>query len=409
MRKNRFHRILCVVLALLLLIGAWYSEPFGTGKAGAVTQEEIDAMKDEITGIANEIKSLENQLKDLGNDKAKALEQVALLNDEIELINQQIAGTNKVILEYDGLIAAKEKEIIEIEDKEADQYKLFCKQVRSMEERGSISYFSILFDAADFSDLLDRTMMISEIMDYNNDVINLLLATREELKTAKLELEESREDQQALRNDQVAARDELERREREAAELVQRIQNKEAGYEDAVKQLEAENKRIEEEMKQAELLLKAQIAGVDAETGFKWPVPGFYRLTSGFGWRTHPVYGTRRHHNGTDIASPGIYGTPIYAAKSGVVTTSLKVSSYGNYVVVSHSDGYQTLYAHMSRRAVSVGDVVKQGDILGYVGNTGVVTGTHLHYEVWYKGERTDAELYYPNLESVFVRAYNGE
>ena len=173
--------------------------------------------------------------------------------------------------------------------------------------------------------------------------------------------------------------------------------------------LQEENRRIEEEMKEAEKKLAAKIAEVDAETGFYWPVPGFYRLTSGFGWRTHPVYGTRKHHNGTDIAAPGIYGTPIYAAKSGVVITSTKVSSYGNYVVVSHSDGYQTLYAHMSKRAVSVGDVVKQGDILGYVGATGVVTGTHLHYEVWYDGERTDAELYYPNLESVFVRAYNGE
>ena len=76
-------------------------------------------------------------------------------------------------------------------------------------------------------------------------------------------------------------------------------------------------------------------------------------------------------------------------------------------MVLSHSDGYQTLYAHMSKRAVSVGDIVKQGNVLGYVGSTGASTGSHLHYEVWYNGERTDAETYYPNLEGIFIRAYN--
>ena len=92
-----------------------------------------------------------------------------------------------------------------------------------------------------------------------------------------------------------------------------------------------------------------------------------------------------------------------------MVTTSAYSSSYGNYVVVSHSDGYQTLYAHMSKRAVSEGKIVKQGETLGYVGSTGASTGSHLHYEVWKNGERTDAELYYPELDKVFIRAYNGE
>ena len=92
-------------------------------------------------------------------------------------------------------------------------------------------------------------------------------------------------------------------------------------------------------MKSAEKMLAAQAAGVVSEKGFVWPVPGFYRLTSGFGWRIHPIYGTRRHHNGTDVSSYGIHGTPILAAKTGVVTTSAYSSSYGNYVVVSHSDG----------------------------------------------------------------------
>jgi len=410
MRKtSRKYRLLSVLLATVLLTGLWSDMPVLAERARAVTQEDIDAMKDEISGIANEIKELEKQLKAIENDKAQALEQVRILDDQIALMNTQIANTAAVIREYDALITVKEREIAKIEAEEAAQYDLFCRQVRSMEEQGGVSYLAILFDATDFSDLLDRAMMVSEIMDYNNGIITMLLDTRDELQAAKAELEESRGEQKTLQDGQVAAQADLAARQTEAGKIVQGILNQEAGYENAVYALEAENRRIEAEMKSAEKMLAAQAAGVVSEKGFVWPVPGFYRLTSGFGWRIHPIYGTRRHHNGTDVSSAGIHGTKILAAKSGVVTTSEYSSSYGNYVVVSHSDGYQTLYAHMSRRAVSVGDIVKQSDVLGYVGSTGASTGSHLHYEVWKDGERTDAELYYPNLDDIFIRAYNGE
>lgn len=409
MKHRKFRRVVCLATALALLAGLWYAAPSLSGTASAVTQAEIDAMKDELSGISTQIKELEGQLEQIASDKAKALEQKKLLDQQIALIAQQIRDTDAVLAEYDGLIAAKEAEIAEIEAKEAAQYDLFCQQVRSMEEQGTVSYLSILFDSADFSDLLDRAMMVSEIMDYNNDIINMLLDTRAQLQTAKEELEEERAAQQALRDEQAESKANLEVQQANAAALAQKLMDKESEYEASVKELEAEDARIEKEMKEAQRQLAAQNAGIVSETGWYWPVPGFYILTSGFGWRKHPVYGTRRYHKGTDIGGAGIGGTAIGAAKTGVVTTSKYSSSYGNYVVVSHSDGYQTLYAHMSARAVSEGDIVTQGQTLGYVGSTGVSTGNHLHYEVWYNGSRTDSEQYYPNLESVFVRRYAGE
>lgn len=407
MKHLKFRRGICILTALALFAGIWCAAPSLTPEASAVTQAEIDAMKDDLENIAGKIGDLKTQLKQIASDKAKALEQKRLLDEQIALISNQIAETDRVIAEYDGLITLKEAEIADIEAKEAAQYELFCKQVRSMEEQGSVSYLSILFDCSDFSELLDRAMMVSEIMDYNNDVINMLLATRDALQIARQELETKRAEQQTLRDGQAAARAELELQEAEANALAKRLANKEAAYKSSVKELEAEDKRIEADIKKAEKQLAAQNAGIVSESGWYWPVPGYYTLTSGFGWRTHPVYGTRRYHKGTDVGGAGINGTPIGAAKSGIVTTSKYSSSYGNYVVVSHSDGYQTLYAHMRSRAVKVNDVVKQGQTLGYVGTTGVSTGPHLHYEVWKNGERTDAEKYYSNLESVFYRRYN--
>ena len=142
--------------------------------------------------------------------------------------------------------------------------------------------------------------------------------------------------------------------------------------------------------------MKPQIDNVPSESGFVWPLPGYYTLSSLFGGRIHPITGRPNNHTGIDIPAPG--GTPIVAAKSGVVTKSLHKGSYGSYVVISHSDGTSTLYAHMSRRAVSAGQTVKQGQVIGYVGHTGSATGDHLHYEVRVGGSRRDPVSYYKNI-----------
>ena len=130
-------------------------------------------------------------------------------------------------------------------------------------------------------------------------------------------------------------------------------------------------------------------------------MPGYYTITSVFGPRIHPITGRPGNHTGTDIAAPG--GTKILSARGGVVTISTYNSSYGNYVVVQHDNGISTLYAHMNSRAVSEGDVVSQGQVLGYVGTTGSSTGNHLHLEFRVNGSRTDALDYYPSLAGQFT------
>ena len=138
-----------------------------------------------------------------------------------------------------------------------------------------------------------------------------------------------------------------------------------------------------------------------SESGFLWPLNASYNvLTSLYGPRRHPVTGKPNNHTGIDIPAPK--GTKIMAAKSGVVVTSTYNNSYGNYVVVAHSDGTSTLYAHMSKRSVSEGQTVRQGDKLGEVGTTGSSTGNHLHFEFRVNGTRKDALDYYPSLAGQF-------
>ena len=166
----------------------------------------------------------------------------------------------------------------------------------------------------------------------------------------------------------------------------------------SAQKLDSEIKRLEREM-------AAQISQVKSESGFLWPLSSNRNILSSlYAGRLDPITGKPDSHTGIDIPAPK--NTPILAAKSGVVVTSIKGSgsywSYGNYVLIAHSDGTSTLYAHMEKRNVSKGQVVKQGDVVGYVGTTGRSTGNHLHFEVRVNGNRRDPLDYFKDMPLYF-------
>ncbi|HTF18198.1 MAG TPA: M23 family metallopeptidase [Chryseolinea sp.] len=118
-------------------------------------------------------------------------------------------------------------------------------------------------------------------------------------------------------------------------------------------------------------------------------------IASGYGWRTHPIYKVKKLHQGMDFAAS--IGTPIYATADGIAETSVKFSGYGKSVEIDHGFGYRTRYAHMHGFVVRSGQHVKRGDLIGYVGNTGLSTAPHLHYEVLLKGSQVDPVHYFYN------------
>ena len=263
-----------------------------------------------------------------------------------------------------------------------------------------MSYWSILFNAEDFSDLLDRIADVDAVMAYDNEVMDQLIATREELERLQADLESARAEEQAAKEQQEAKKAEQQAKVAEAQALVDQINadvaevNRQLDEESAAaSEIQAEiakkQKQLEEERKQNNIV-------ISSETGYLWPLPGYYRLSSQFGYRIHPITGVAHSHTGIDIPASG--GTPILAAKSGQVVTSAYHYSYGNYVVIDHGNGNSTLYAHMSSRAVSEGQMVTQGQVIGYVGTTGSSTGNHLHFEVRDNYTRVDPESKFPSL-----------
>ena len=385
------------VLALLLLL------PMVTmilGGAGAVTQSEIDALKAEQAASQARQDELEEQLADVEADQAEAQQRRQLLQAQLDAINNEIENIDKQIAYYDQEIAQKEAEQAEAEANEEAQYELFCQRVRAMEEEGTVSYWSILFNSESFSELLDRLADIDAVMAYDNQVMDELIAIREEIIALRTQLETSRAEEQAARDQQAAKQAEQQAKVAEAQELLDQIN---ADVAEVNRQLDAESEaaaeiqaEIAQKQKQLEEQRRQNNITIDSETSYLWPLSGYYRLSSLFGYRIHPITGEAHSHTGIDIPAPG--NTPILACKSGQVVTSAYHYSYGNYVVIDHGNGNSTLYAHMSSRAVSEGDMVTQGQTIGYVGTTGSSTGNHLHLEVRDNYTRVDPESKFPSL-----------
>lgn len=402
-RHTGFRKFLALALTLTLVLTL--TGPAVVMEAGAVTQAEIDALKSDASKLNDQKKDIQNQLKSVRADKSKALDQKELLEQQIDVIVNEISNLDAQISKYSELIGEKETELAENEADRQKQYELFCQRVRTMEEEGEVSYWSILFSSSDFSDLLDNFMMIEEIIEYDNGIMESLLALQRQIEEDKAALESAKAEQESAKAAQVAARQELKSQESEVDKLIGEI----SAQEDQLEKIEADLKKAADaanaEIKKKEQELASQIKNVPSESGFLWPLTNYNTLSSLFGNRIHPITGKPNNHTGIDIPAPK--GTPILAAKSGVVSISTKNRSYGNYVVVSHSDGTSTLYAHMSARSVSEGQTVKQGQKLGAVGTTGSSTGNHLHFEIRVNGSRVDPVSYFKD-KTLYV-TYNGQ
>ena len=390
---KRRKRMLSVCLAVALLFTAALP-------AGAVTQSDIQAIKNQLGSVTARKEEAEAQLAAIRGDLSRAQEQVELVQEQVLLTEQQVSAGRELLAQYDRQIGDNQQEIAELEAKEARQLEQFYQQVRWMEETGGTSYLSVLFDARSFSDLLDYAMLVVDIMDSSARIVTELHDTQADLGEVRKALQADREQQAQVQSELEANLAELEDQRAQARALLAEIADSESEYAQKAAQLAAEEAEMERSLKEAEDRWAAQIAaaGAGASGDWYWPVPGYYTITSFFGWRD--LYGSADNHTGTDVSVP--QGVEIHAAQDGVVTLSRYNSSYGNYCIINHGNGYATLYAHQKQLPlVKVGDTVSKGQVIGYVGNTGNSYGAHLHFELRVNGVRDDVLKLYPNLNFI--------
>ncbi len=392
-------KLISSLLAMsLILVG---TIPVITTHTQAVSQADIDALKEQMEVISSEKEEIQNTIASLEGEHASVIAQKAALDEQNELARQEIELINEQIDIYDQIIANKQIELEEAEAEEAEQMEGFRSRMRSMEEEGTVSYLAILFEATSFSDLLSRIDIIREIMERDNELEENCIEARERVEEVKADYETTLSEQEAVKAELLEKKAQLESDIEAASQLLIELEDDIAEYEAFYAEKEAIEAEVDAEIRELLAELEAQQAAAEAAgqagnitgTGtYIWPLPG-YSPGSAYGWRLHPILGVMKFHAGEDIGAPS--GTPILAADSGVAYPAVNPGGYGNYVLINHGDGRSTLYAHMTSYCVSYGETVTQGQVIGYVGSTGLSAGPHLHFEVRVNGNTTDPKSYF--------------
>lgn len=341
------------------------------------------SLSDQLQEARDAQAELEKQIEAIQSDKSKALEEKALLdrqNDklrsEISLLQQQSDET--------------QTRITELTQKEQEQYELFCRQVREEEERGTVSYWSVLFKASSFTDLLARMDFVNEVMDYDRQVISDLQTTRRQLTEDKAALEQQKSE---LESSQTKLQQQVDA----ASTLIREYEETEAGHQAMLDEAAEDEARIQALIRQQQSGGSSGGSGSSGSNsgvdGYIWPTNNTRVVTSPYGERWCPFHGYESH-NGADIDAAR--GSAVLAAKSGRVIQAGWNGGYGISVMIAHDDGITTLYGHMDGCSVSVGQTVSQGETIGICGNTGNSSGAHIHYTMYKNGGTIDPLPYLP-------------
>lgn len=389
-------RLIAIILAVVLL-GTLIIGALSSVVAGAVTQSEINALKEERDKLTKKQSEIQSQINSLEYEQLSILAKKEVLDEQVDITQKKIDVLTQQIEGLDELIAEKEREARTLQRKQDAQFDLYKERVRAMEENGTISYFAILFDAKSFTDLLTRVDFISEIIAYDEKVYDDYVTAKNATLQAQKQAELQKEAQELVRQDVRAEKKVLEEQVAQAQALIIEIESNIEKYKAEYEEMERQEREAQSEIDRLITELQRQEAAtgttVNSTGTYIWPSAASKIVTSKFGTRFHPIHKVYKTHNGIDIGAA--YNTNVLAADSGTVVVSKSSSSYGNYIVINHGKGNTTLYAHMSKRLVSVGDAVTQGQVIGLVGSTGISNGPHIHFEVTEGGTRVNPLKYF--------------
>ena len=389
MNSSFSKRIIAFAVVFIMSIVS-FGQFANTGVGYADSKSELE---NKLAQIEKKQKELKNSISSVQNDKKKESEYQQQLGDKMSLSKQRIDVLEKQISNLNKDIKDNNKKISDMEKKIDENFSTFKKRLRAMYMTGDDAMISVLFGCSDFYDMIAMTESIKRIAKHDNDLINDLIAQKDKLNKTKSALEKDKKELESKKSTVVAQRQELADDYSKTTYAIQELAKLEDYYKKNYDSIIAEQKKVEKEIQRIiEEALRSTSNAAYVGGELTWPVPNFYSISSGYGWRT--LYGRQNLHKGTDIAGPGINGQNIVAANDGQVTLSQWSNSYGYYIIIYHGGDLSTVYAHCSSLLVSKGEMVKKGQVIAKVGSTGDSTGPHLHFEVR-KGTQTQNPMNY--------------
>ena len=457
-RKNRVS-ILMGVLTAALLFGLLSG--LAPRQASAASSSEIKVqireLKEEKEALEEMMKNLEGQIKENSTEIKAMVEKKNIIDQEVFLLHGQVTNINEQIGAFNVLIADKQDELDAAQANLNEMNEQMKDRIRTMEEDGKLSYWSVLFKASSFTDLLDRMNMIEEIAASDQRRLNQLREAANLVATAKQELMEEKQSLEDTKKELHEAQALLEEKCVEAAKLLSELIAKGDEYEALLEAGEQAQEDLAKDIAKAEKEYNAAkyrewlatsvppttkpppttvppttappateppatTEGGSTEETTKPTEPPVTETTApkeedkedkpltpaDTHWRSPltkstkvtSAYGWRIHpvYNVKKfhhgIDLNAKSGDPIVAARSGVVTRTTYDSSSGYYVTINHGDGFSSSYLHMTHYCVKPGQNVNAGDVIGYVGSTGTSTGPHLHFAIYFNGNSVNPASY---------------
>ncbi len=350
------------------------------------------------------------QQKQIQNKEDQARGQLKKLTYTAEIMKRELAQLETQVAEAQAALNQKkvaymqaQKQVTsaqqELDQKQRelnDRRVALGKRARGIYESGQISYLELLFQSSDLSDFIARMEYFSKLVDNDRQLLTDIESKKEQIAKKARELQIKRDQAAEIQKQAFLISADLDHKKiQQRGAVDQSLKAQQAAF-DEVERLEAESKALTEKIRKLQAAQSGNTTkGSSSGTVSTWPVPGYYQITSPFGWRTHPIRKKRSMHTGTDIAAP--MGAKLHAAGAGVVIMAGWNTAYGNMTIIDHGGGISTLYGHQSRLDVSEGQSVEANQVIGAVGSTGWSTGAHLHFEVRVGGNPTDPLQYFPN------------
>ena len=373
-------KFLCIVLAIIICNFCLFT----------YAENTMSDLQTEHQEVQNQLNNANSELTEVQEELSANLQQVQKLDEKIQNSEAELEQTNKKINQLNSSVQEIEGMLKIAKENYEKQKGMLEERLVLIYESGDTQYLDVILSSRNISDFLSNYFLVTELATYDTEILEDMKTRKTEIELTQEKLDKQKKELADIKKNQLVTSTVLQNTQTLRQSYVSKLSEQEK---DVQAKIDEYTQRFEQI--NAEILALAQTEGISAQYiggELAWPVPGYTRITSQYGMRTHPITGVYKLHTGVDVGAP--MGANFVAANDGIVVKAGFNSAYGNMVIIDHGGGISTLYAHGSEIVASVGQTVKRGDVILKVGSTGYSTGAHAHFEVRINGVTTNPMPY---------------